>query len=436
MSSYEILACELYYLHGIATEAIGGKKNVIAEDYKKAISKDILSEENIQGTSLLWLFQNMNTDYNNVINSLLDKNSNYFKAIIVKTETMIANHQAQDAIKFLEGNIASYQKWQKEHPYDEVIAEDILPEIYFQLAKSKEAEKLSQKDIAEAYCSTFNSSSYDYIPQRTHSLIWLIENNMTDELERAVKSFTQEQDIKQYSKDVVSNACKQFESEKDVEKFQSLLGAILNTAKYPSDWANFIESCITDKTSRWAKVYYSSIEDNPRLKFGVDCKEAERLISEENYKEAAELYADILTRCGPDDDKGELEFSRLKCLFDGGFYIEAVAEIKSFISGDYRKTNQNRVKEAILMQGRALIQLGETDKAIDVFSSLMIEYPETAEMPETTFFVGYCYMLQEKLNEATEAFEIVSESYPDSTYANQARLLITRIKSMSRETHK
>lgn len=429
MSGYDLLVCKLHYLHGQASEASGGKKNVIAEDYKKAINVDIISDENIQGTSLLWLFQNAKTDYDNVINSLLDRNSNYLKEVIAKSESLISDRQAKAAIDYLEGNIASYTQWQKEHSFDEVDAENILPKVYFQLAKAKEAAKYPIKDIAGAFSSTFLPSDYSYLQERTDALIWLLENNRTDELTQVVKSFTQEQNIK----DIVSEAYKHFESEKDVKGFQDLLDALFTTAGNPADWATFVESCITDKTSRWAKVYYSSLEGKPRLQLGVDCKQAEQLVSDEKYKEAADLYEDILTRCGPDDDKGELEFSLIKCLFDGGFDNEAIAKIEDFTSGSYRGTHRNRVKEATLIMGRALIQTEEIDKAVDVYSSIMVEDPDTKDLPEITFYIGYCYMLQGKLEKAKEAFEIVIKSYPDSTYANQAKLSLARIKDMSND---
>ncbi len=433
ISICESMACELNYLLGAAYEANGEKKNTIAEAYKKSLLLDISDKDFMlkQGTALLWLYQNTNTDYNNVVNSLLKNNSHYLKVVAVKSEAMISNKEAQNAINFLEGNIVSYTQWQKEHSFDKVVAEDMLPEIYFQLAKAKEAIKAPSKDIAEAYNNTFKPSSYNYVPQRVAALIWLVENNRTEELAQVIKSFTQEQNIEQSYKDIVSGVCKHLESEKDADGFQLLLDTLFTTAKYPSDWATFVESSITDKTSRWAKVYYASLENKPKLQLDVDRKHAEELVSGEKYKEAADLYKDMLLRSGPDDNKSELEFSLLKCLFDGGFYSEAIAKIDAFSSNNNKGTNRSRAKEAMLMKGRALIQLGETDKAVDAFSSIMVEYPEAKELPETTFFVGYCYMLQGKFKEATEAFEIVLKSYPDSTYANQAKLYLTRIKDMA-----
>ena len=61
----------------------------------------------------------------------------------------------------------------------------------------------------------------------------------------------------------------------------------------------------------------------------------------------------------------------------------------------------------------------------------MIEYPETKQAPESNFFIGYCYMLQGKFEEATESFNLVLKDYPDSTYASKSRLCLTRIKNMT-----
>ena len=432
MLSYMEFDCRLHYLHGLVSDALGDKKNDIAEDFKKAVSIDsINSDEKILGDSLLWLSQNMKKDYKNVIYSLLDNNSNYFAAVMKKSHTMISNNESEAVIFFLEDNIASYTQWRNEHPFDEAVAEDMLAGIYIMLAKAKIETNAPVKEIADIYIKVFESANITYPIPQASALVWLIENNRIEELTQIVKNFTQEEGVEQTSKDMIQRVYKHYESEKDAEGFTCLLETLFTKAKYPADWAVIIESLITDKTSRWANVYYSSLENKPKLQLDMDCKVAEKLVSEEKYKEAADLFEDILTRCESDNDKGELEFSLLKCLFDGGFYNKAISKIDGFISGSYKGTHKDRVKEAILMKGRSLIQLDEIDKAIDVYSAIMVEYPEAKDLSETTFYIGYCYMKQNKLKEATEAFEIVINSYPDSPYANQAKLSLARIKDNS-----
>ena len=74
------------------------------------------------------------------------------------------------------------------------------------------------------------------------------------------------------------------------------------------------------------------------------------------------------------------------------------------------------------------MQLGELDHASETFFQLMIDFPQAAQTPEASFFVGYCSMLQGKLEEATDALSLVVRDYPESSYASKARLCLARIK--------
>jgi TolA-binding protein len=85
----------------------------------------------------------------------------------------------------------------------------------------------------------------------------------------------------------------------------------------------------------------------------------------------------------------------------------------------------------MLMKGRTHIQLGEINKAIDAFFTLMIEYPEIKEAPETNYLVGYCYMLQGEFEEAREAYGLLVRDYPESNYSNQAKMYLNRINNMT-----
>jgi TolA-binding protein len=83
------------------------------------------------------------------------------------------------------------------------------------------------------------------------------------------------------------------------------------------------------------------------------------------------------------------------------------------------------------MKGRSCLWLGEFDKALDSFVTLIMEYPEAKTMPEVTFAVARCYMLQSDLGTARAALDSVAKDYSDSEYATKARELITRIDKMT-----
>ena len=188
-------------------------------------------------------------------------------------------------------------------------------------------------------------------------------------------------DVKDCFKNVAANVCNYFELKKNWAKYEQFLDTLFAEAKYPYDWTVFVESCLSDKTNRWAKEYFNYLDSRPRLKFSRDCLTAQRYAADEKFLKAAELYRDIMNRCGPEDDKGAFEFQVCRCSFEGGQYRQAIPELERFIRNN-KATHRSLVKEAMLMKGRALIQLGELDKAVDSFFTMMIEYPETKEAPD------------------------------------------------------
>ncbi|MCK4795065.1 MAG: tetratricopeptide repeat protein [Desulfobacteraceae bacterium] len=86
-----------------------------------------------------------------------------------------------------------------------------------------------------------------------------------------------------------------------------------------------------------------------------------------------------------------------------------------------------------MLKGQAYVHLGDINQAMDTFFVLLLEYPEAKQGPEANFFVGYCYMLQGKFDEATEALNLVVWDYPESSYVSKARSCLARIKSIIEE---
>jgi tetratricopeptide (TPR) repeat protein len=427
---HKVLSCDLHFLSAKAQEAVGAPKADVADTYKRAVESGILSAPR-QGPALLWLYENTDVaSYDSVIEPFIATDTIYLKEVAAQAEAMVREQKSKAAVGFLVGNLAAYARWREKHPFDEVIAEDMLPEVHFQLAKAREAAGAPKKDIADVYSNTFSRSRFDYVPGRAAALIWLVENERTDECAKAIRLFTQSRDIRDCFKNAVAKVCEHFESQRNWAQFQWFLDALFTEAEYPYDWVVFVESCLRDRTSRWTQAYYAYLDGRSKLKFGRDCIIAEKYATEEKFMEAAELYQDIVNRCGPEDDKGSFECQLCKCLFYGGKYREAVAKLGPFIVNN-KATHRSLVKEAMLMKGRAHVQLGEIDKAVDAFFAVMIEYPETKEAPETNFFVGYCYMLQSKFDKAKEAFNLVTQEHPESSYAGKARMCLIRIEDMT-----
>ena len=111
-----------------------------------------------------------------------------------------------------------------------------------------------------------------------------------------------------------------------------------------------------------------------------------------------------------------------------GEYEKALVELDKFIA-EYKSEKRGVVKDAFLMKGKVYIQLGKIEKAVDEFLTVSLEYPETEQAPEASFFIGYCRMLEGKFGQAKEAFTLVVTQYPQSSYSNKAKLCLERIDS-------
>lgn len=426
----KLLSSELYYYLVKAEVAASVSKENLMSAYERAIQSDGLLPPQL-GDVLLWLYNNLDEeDYEYMIQSTIKSNGYYLKEVVTQAELMIQEQKYKAAIRFLETNLILYSRWQGGHPRINLATEQTLPEIYFKLAQAKQAVGSSQEEIAEAYFMAFHPSSFDYISEWTTALIWLLENDFAEEYAKAVHLFMKDPDTKEGFINVTVQLCNHFQSKNDWNTFQRFLDTLFTDTEQDSEWAILIKSCIGDKPDRWYKAFHTYVQSKPRLEFKIACSTAKKYVADKKFKEASELYRIILDCCGPENDKGSYEFQLCKCLFEGRQYQEAIGSLEHFII-TYKATHRSLVKEAMLMKGRALIQLAETEKAIDALFTLMIEYPDNENAPEINFIIGYCYMLQSKFKEATEAFDLVVKDYPESSYANQARLSLSRIKNMT-----
>ncbi|MHC4478403.1 MAG: LamG-like jellyroll fold domain-containing protein [Planctomycetota bacterium] len=410
-----------------AKEAAGFPKKDIVDGYKHLIESGKLSLASYT-SALAGLYDNTSADeYQSILGAIVQNDRDYLLEACAKAGMMVSQQRPRLAVAFLEATLASYSTWHQEHPHDVVAGEERLPEIYFQLAKVKEAAGAPKADIAKAYGKTFTAPSNECVPERTAGLIWLLENGQSNEYAEAIKSFVQLGDIREPFTTIVRNVCRDFESRRSWAGFERFLDTVVAESRHPIEWLAFMDTCLINKANRWAKKYSEYLDSKPRLKFRVDRVVAAENMAAKDFKKAAESYQDILSRCGPDDDKGEFEFQLGKCLFYGGEYQQAISRLDNFIA-NYKTAHGNLVKEATLMKSQGHVHSGELDKALDSYFALMIEYPETEDLPEISFFLGYCYMLKDDLEAAEKAFDSVIKSYPDSPYATKATMCMIRIK--------
>ncbi|HUT30766.1 MAG TPA: LamG-like jellyroll fold domain-containing protein [Sedimentisphaerales bacterium] len=377
------------------------------------------------GSALLWLYENVSPQvYDDIVVSLLQAKAKALAAVDNEAAQMIGQGKSTTAVKFLEHSLAVFSRWQQQPSAADSAAVSALSDAYLLLGRAGQAAGMRKEDIAQAYGKAFGPSHFGLLPERSAALIWLLENQFAEEYTQAIKSFSQGAGVDDSIQEIVDNVFKDFESKKDWATYQGFLDALLTEAQYPSEWIILAESCLSDKADRWAKKYYSYVESKPRLKFSGDSMMAQTYLANEDFEKAAELYKDIVNRCGPEDDKGTFEFQLCRSLFYARGPREVLSQLESFIAR-YKSTHADLVEQAMLMKGRSHIQLGEIDKALEEFHQVSAEYPQTKQAPEADFFAGYCYMVQSKSAEAAETLERVARDYPESLWAAQARLCLT-----------
>jgi TolA-binding protein len=348
----------------------------------------------------------------------------YWVNISKETEKAISGKTPQEAVKLIEVEIAKYPKWREENS-DKAFYTDLqINDLYFQLAKSKEDAGLDKNEIIDAYKHAVASPSYG-----GDAFVWLYKNTPDMERHDVFKQVFKDvaKDIRGYQKIVA-----QLEKSDDWSTFELFLGTVVDQAKEPVSAAKSIETSL-EREGKWVDKFIKYCRGKPRMiefVYERDCRAAEGLVKQENFKKAAAAYKDMATRYEAfAEQKVDIEFRICQCLFNAGDYNITLSELNSFLERNKTK-NRKLSKDAFLLKGQCYIQLGEVGKAANEFITLMVEYPETKESPEASFFVGYCYMLQGKFDMAKEALNVVVKDYPQSSFASKAKLCLTRIENM------
>lgn len=341
----------------------------------------------------------------------------YMDELVEHAETMVKYLKPEEVIGLLETKI---------------VCEKRLPsDIFYLLAKSKNAANIPVQDIITAYKKSI------LLPQR-HSkylpdaLFLLFEKMPTDEYINIVEMCIRNSDDLFYD---IHYIAKHFMSVGNWTAFKVFLDGLFSVidlrgqSTYP--YVKIISEAL-DKDVIWANRFVEYCMDKPELTeyvFHEQEAEAEKYIEKKDFQRSIEIYRDIIKQCKLKKIKNKYELKIFECQFKNGQYEVITQEIDSFIED--LATDRVLIGKAIMLKGRSYINLGDMDRAIDVFLMLMFEYPETEMVSASNFFVGYCYMLQGQFTEATDAFNLVLHGYPESEYVDNARSYLARIVSMS-----
>jgi hypothetical protein len=228
----------------------------------------------------------------------------------------LTRQKSEQATGFIETQIAEVERRIKENP-DEYLAhlQKIRFDLYFLLAGAKEATGASKKDVADAYCRTFDFADDRFVRQQTASLVWLLDNQCPNEYRQIIKSYVQGHDVSEPLTSMIRNIRKDCESAKNWPRLKQLLDALFAEAEPVYQWSLFLESCFDDKTTTLAKKYHDYLDNNHAYELDRDHTFAKGCVADKKYEEAAQLYLSILDRCGPADNRALFEFELYECMF-------------------------------------------------------------------------------------------------------------------------
>jgi tetratricopeptide (TPR) repeat protein len=420
---------DMYYILAEAKKAANLPKKEVDAAYRRSIEPGFLPAFN-GGAALFWLHENTRpSEYEKIIWSLIENNSNYLNKVVAKAKMIAASGNLETSVRFIEDNLAACTHWRKKHLSGNTVALDSLPEVYFQLGRAKESLRSPLKEIACAYSKTFVTSNIVYIPIQTEALAWLLDNECAEECKMVMSYLPEIPDFNDPLVQAFSNVCKNCELKKNGASFERFLNSVFGEKKLAFKWARFIESCLQDTNSQWAKRYYAYMDNHPRIVLDRDETAVQRYMTEEKYAEAAELYRNILTRGGAGIDKAHVEFLLCKCMFLAGEYRQVIPMLERFTMKKNEKSDEGRISEAMLMKIRAHAGLEELDKAIQICSVMLKDNSEASDKSEVGCLLGYYHMMKGDLDKAKDVLVLVVRDYPESSSACKAQLCLSRLET-------
>jgi len=356
----------------------------------------------------------------------------YMSSLCQQAQEMTNQQKPRAAVTFLEGTLAKYGKWRKANPQDAKLSEKVLPEMYLQLARSKAAAGMPKQDVVSAYKRVVKVSSLQASKATCSALVKLSEHVPLAEYKGILQSCMQANNNRFISWSS-SFIAKKFLEKRNWAVCERYLDAVFSVADNVTTVAQDVGQVFaTNKL--WQDKFDVYTRRQPQLTayvFQKDMNKAAALVVESHFDKATEVYRDLAKRCGPQQDKAMLELKVYECLYKAGRYDNLLGEIDRFIAAK-KAARRDLAREAMLLKGQCHIQLGQVDKAYNVFLTLTIEYPESKTAPNAAFYVGYCNMLQGRFQQAKEAFGLLVKEHPDSTYANKAQLCLQRIEQMTK----
>jgi len=331
-----------------------------------------------------------------------------------------------DAVELIEKTIAEYSQWEDKNPDVEPAYKLLISDLYVLLAKAREATGYPKEGIIAAYKQIASRPlRWTYYAS---TFLWLFENTSSEDYIATVKQYVRNNNI---TPATIYRISKDFEASKNWTAFKLFIEAVFSEVDTPAIYAKAINKSF-QKNNEWAQTFWEYCRDKPELTEYV-IEKYEKLatdkVKQEKFSEAIEIYHNIINQCGTDHDNNIYKLKVYECMLQNGQDVNVISNVDNFIN-DNNSAQVSLIAEALVLKGQAYIHLGDINKAIDIFSSVATKYPGSETTANAYYLLGYCKILQDKLEEATAAFNIVMQKYGKSSFAGKAQGYLDRIKNI------
>jgi len=341
-----------------------------------------------------------------------------------RAKAIFKEQPPQKAVAFLEKKTAEYERWKGQLPNDiELHRRQLISNLYFLLAKAKEGAGARSRDVIAEYkkSASISLGGPTYVP----ALLWLFKNIPADDYVDTIRKSVR---VGKYVPNNVCRVAQEFELSESWSPFELFLDGTFAEVDQPTSYAKAIAKGLNN--DMWSNMFSEYCQSKPELTeyvFGEHEKQAQEYIEQDEFSKAVKIYRDLASQCVSDQDRSAYKLKVCECIFKIGEYNRVLSELDDFTNNS-KSVDRGSIVKAMLLKGQVYLQLSEIDRAYDIFSKIMREYPKTERALEASFFIGYCNMLQSKYKEAVEALNRVVKDCPQDSYANKARLCLARIK--------
>ncbi|UCG48667.1 MAG: hypothetical protein JSU94_02610 [Phycisphaerales bacterium] len=335
--------------------------------------------------------------------------------------------QPKQAVKLIEKRIAEYERWRAENPDKAGIRHGLMvSKLYLMLATAKERSGAPADAIVEALKKSVSLSLLR--PGSVNTLVRLWDDTSQGDYAEAVKSGVAnsgppDQYMYGISRDFVSKG--------DWPAFEMLLDNVLGRAEDVNSAAAATARGMEPNVP-WTDNFMQYCRRKPKLRpYYVQVTEnlAEADIRQDKFLEAAESYRDIAKLQADKHNKMAYELKVCECMLWSGLSVQAISELDAFIAS-YENTGDPTVIEAFVLKAQVYLQAGQVEQAYKTLAALAAENSKARETAPVNFFLGYCRMQLEKLDEAKATLELVLNKFPDSPYVLKAKLCLRKIERM------